>query len=93
MKNVIEVKRKPNNAPKCQHLSIELNEQDRYIRCLECDSIFDAFDYIWEQDLLADKITWRVQHLVSRQAELEVKVESLRNELKNLKDEKKATLK
>jgi hypothetical protein len=63
----------------CQHHHVEVDEQERTVRCTDCNSLIDAFEYI---------LTW-----ANQEHSLEMQVAYLKKELRTLNDQKAELLK
>ena len=88
----VGLKPKKQNKPGCYHKYCEVDEQERLIRCQECDAVLDTFEFIW--NMAIEESRW-VETRIYNQKEavrlreyrqrLQTQVDNLKEEIKKLK--------
>lgn len=99
MDNIINFKPKDAHLPikkkegYCTHKSVEVDEDERDIRCVSCNARIDPFDYIWKMAIKERNVLFIIADLEKKQKQELEKLEELEKQVRNLKSQKNRLLK
>jgi hypothetical protein len=83
--NVSVTDRKEYSQQRCKHRAIEVDEQHRIIKCLQCGCAVDPFQYVLQCAIDGESVVTEITKLHRRRDELRESVGNLEREEKNAK--------
>ncbi|MBJ8931656.1 hypothetical protein [Citrobacter freundii] len=83
--NITITRRKEYSQVRCKHQAVEVEELERIIRCLQCGSAVDPFEYILRCAADSEAVVTEIKQLYQRRDELREAVGNLEREEKNAK--------
>lgn len=83
--NVSITDRKEYSQQRCKHRAIEVDEQHRLIKCLQCGCAVDPFLYVLQCAIDGESVVTEITKLHHRRDELRESVGNLEREEKNAK--------
>lgn len=83
--NTTVTERKEYSQQRCKHRAIEVDEQHRFIKCLQCGCAVDPFLYVLQCAIDGEAVVKEIEQLHLRRDDLRESVASLEREEKNAK--------
>lgn len=83
--NVTVTDRKEYLQQRCKHRAVEVDEQHRVIKCLQCNCMVDPFEYVLRCAVDGEAVVREITQLHHRRNELREAVGNLEREEKNAK--------
>jgi hypothetical protein len=69
----------------CRHPAINVDERERTIRCRQCESLVDPFDWILGQVRSACRDLGWIKHLKTERGQLHAELADIKRQVKNAK--------
>lgn len=94
MDNIINFKPKDAHLPikkkegYCRHINVEVDEAERDIRCVTCNSRVDAFDFVWKLAIEERNLLYYIKDLENKQKQEIEKLAELEKQVRNLKSQR-----
>ncbi|KLF68613.1 hypothetical protein [Klebsiella aerogenes] len=83
--NITVTDRKDYMQQRCKHRAVEVDEQHRLIKCLQCGCAVDPFQYVLQSAIDGEAVVTEIAKLHLRRDELRDAVANLEREEKNAK--------
>lgn len=83
--NVVVTNEKQYSQKRCLHKAVEVSEAERVLRCTQCGSALDPFEYILQCATEGRTVITEIVSLYKRREDLRESVASLEREEKNTK--------
>ncbi|HGE7088516.1 TPA: hypothetical protein ACGB3K_005258 [Klebsiella aerogenes] len=83
--NITVTDRKDYMQQRCKHRAVEVDEQHRLIKCLQCGCAVDPFQYVLQSAIDGEAVVTEIAKLHLRRDELREAVANLEREEKNAK--------
>ncbi|OAZ21135.1 hypothetical protein AYK88_20685 [Klebsiella aerogenes] len=83
--NITVTDRKDYMQQRCKHRAVEVDEQHRLIKCLQCGCAVDPFQYVLQSAIDGEAVVTEIAKLHLRRDELREVVVNLEREEKNAK--------
>ncbi|EIW8608083.1 hypothetical protein [Klebsiella aerogenes] len=83
--NITVTDRKDYMQQRCKHRAVEVDEQHRLIKCLQCGCAVDPFQYVLQSAIDGEAVVTEIAKLHLRRDELREAVANMEREEKNAK--------